>query len=135
MIGYTTGVWDLFHVGHVRLIQAAATMCDHLIVGVQSDELVKANKGSFPVIPFNERYEIIEALLNVDTVVVENDLNKSYAHQNIGFDILFVGDDHLGEERWDEYENELERVGVKFVYLPYTEHISSTKLKERLKNT
>jgi len=133
MIGYTTGVWDMFHVGHLKLLKEARSLCDLLIVGVETDELVKIKKGKLPVIPFRDRCEIVGGVRFVDTVIPEYNLDKYLAFIKIGYNVLFVGDDHFGEERWSGYESQLKPFGVKVIYLPYTKDISSSKLKEKIK--
>lgn len=128
IIGYTSGCYDLFHVGHLRLLQAARKLCDFLIVGVSTDILVKSYKKP-PAIPFNERLEIIKGLSCVDLAVSQNSLDKGVAWGKLDFDILFIGDDWYGSESWEVYEKELP---IPIVYLPYTKGVSSTILKEKL---
>lgn len=129
IIGYTAGVFDMLHVGHIRLLKEARSLCDHLIVGLTTDKLCKETKGKNPVFSFNERKEIIETLSCVDTVVAQYEIDKFKAWQKLKFDILFVGDDHFKEDVWTTYEFKLRNIGVKTVFLPYTKHISSTKLR------
>lgn len=137
-IGYTTGVYDMFHIGHLNILRRAKEQCDYLIVGVSTDELVEREKNKHPVIPFSERAEIVGAVRYVDRVVPQVDKDKFAAWEKYGFDAMFVGSDWKGTEAWERFERELTPVGVKIVYLPYTSGISSTALlqivKEHLKD-
>ncbi len=128
VIGYTTGVYDMFHIGHLNIIRRAKEKCDYLIVGVSTDELVQKEKGKTPVIPYKERVEIIDALKYVDEVVPQIDKNKMAAWQRYHFDKMFVGSDWKGTLQWKKFEEEFEPLNVEIVYLPHTEGISSTKL-------
>lgn len=130
-IGYTTGVYDLFHIGHLNLLRRAKECCEHLIVGVTVDELV-SYKGKSAVIPFAERREIVGAIRYVDEVVAQEDLDKVKAWDKYHFDVLFVGDDWKGKPNWVRYERELAEKGVDVVYFPYTQGTSSTTLRETL---
>lgn len=130
VIGYTAGVFDLFHVGHLNIIQRASAGCDYLIVGVSTDDLAAELKGRPPVVPLVERMEIVQSIRGVDHVVPQVDLDKVQAWRNLRFDIIFVGDDWRGTERWIAYEEEFSRVGVEVVYFPYTRTTSSTLLRE-----
>ncbi|WP_206483717.1 adenylyltransferase/cytidyltransferase family protein [Thalassotalea sp. G2M2-11] len=131
-IGYTTGVFDLFHIGHLNVLKRAKLECDYLIVGVTSDELSLAAKNKTPVIPFNERLEIVEAIKFVDEVVPQVNYDKMEAWNNLKFDRMFVGDDWKGTDKWNQIEKEFAEVGVEILYFPYTSHTSSTKLREVL---
>ncbi|CCH49301.1 adenylyltransferase/cytidyltransferase family protein [Pseudodesulfovibrio piezophilus] len=131
IIGYTTGVFDLFHVGHLNLLRKAKALCDRLIVGVTTDELV-AYKNKRAVIPFHERMEIVHSIDYVDTVVPQEDMDKMKAWDKLKFDIMFVGDDWHATEKWEGYETEFKQKGVKIVYLPYTKTTSSTLINEVL---
>ena len=130
-IGYTTGVYDLFHIGHLNLLKSAKGMCDKLIVGVTVDELV-AYKGKKAMIPFEDRIEIIRSVRYVDAAIPQHDMDKLSACKKIGAQILFVGDDWYGTEKWQEYEKEFAEAGIRIVYFPYTKGISSTKITEAL---
>lgn len=132
-IGYTTGVFDLFHIGHLNVLKRAKLECDYLIVGVTSDELSIAAKKKKPVIPFNERMEIVEAIKFVDEVVPQMNYDKMEAWNNLKFDKMFVGDDWKGTPKWIEIEKEFSQYGVEIMYFPYTSHTSSTILREVLK--
>jgi glycerol-3-phosphate cytidylyltransferase len=131
IIGYTTGVYDLFHIGHLNLLKSAKGMCDKLIVGVTVDELV-AYKGKKAMIPFEDRIEIIRSIKYVDAAIPQHDMDKLSACKKIGAQILFVGDDWYGTEKWKEYEKEFAEAGIRIVYFPYTKGISSTKITEAL---
>lgn len=131
-IGYTTGVYDLFHIGHLNVLKRAKLECDYLIVGVTSDELCLAAKNKKPVIPFCERMEIVEAIKFVDEVVPQVNYDKMEAWQNLKFDRMFVGDDWQGTEKWLQIEKDFADIGVEIMYFPYTSHTSSTKLRDIL---
>jgi len=133
IIGYTTGVYDLFHVGHVNVLRNAKAMCDKLIVGVTIDELV-LYKGKRSVIPFNERIEVIRACKYVDVAIPQNDMDKVTAAKKNHANMLFVGDDWFDTDKWKAYEIELNEIGCKVVYFPYTGGTSSTLINETLKN-
>lgn len=130
-VGYTTGVYDLFHIGHLNLLKNAKGMCDKLIVGVTVDELV-AYKGKQAMIPFEDRIEIVRSIKYVDAAVPQYDMDKLSACKKLGADILFVGDDWYGTEKWRQYEEEFAREGIKIVYFPYTKGISSTQITKAL---
>lgn len=132
IIGYTTGVFDLFHIGHLNLLKNAKGMCDRLIVGVTVDELVQY-KGKSALIPFEDRIEIVRACKYVDAAVPQYDMDKLKACRELGATVLFVGDDWYGTEKWKEYEAEFAAEGIKIVYFPYTRGVSSTKIAEALK--
>lgn len=132
IVGYTTGVFDLFHIGHLRLLQRAKNECDRLIVGVSTDELVETYKDKRPVIPFEERIEIVSALRCVDEVVPQKHRDKIASYHEIKFDVMFVGSDWKGSELFDKVEAELADYGVSVVYFDYTNHVSSTSLKSTL---
>ena len=121
-IGYTTGVYDLFHIGHLNLLKNAKGLCDKLIVGVTVDELVKY-KHKRAIIPFEDRLEIVRSIKYVDAAIPQESIDKFAAWEKLKFDILFVGDDWYGVERWQELEAYLNSVGVKLIYLPYTHSI------------
>ena len=130
IIGYATGVFDLFHIGHLNVLRAAKNACDLLIVGVTTDELCLQVKGDSPFIPFDERVEILEALKIVDKVVKQDTMDKVSAWHVNKFDRMFVGDDWKGSARWVELENAFVKLGVEIVYFPYTKSTSSTKIKQ-----
>ena len=131
IIGYTTGVFDLFHIGHLNLLKNAKGMCDRLVVGVTVDELV-AYKGKQAMIPFEDRIEIVRSCKYVDAAVPQYDMDKLAACKKLGAKLLFVGDDWYGTEKWKEYEKQFTEAGIRIVYFPYTRGISSTKITEAL---
>lgn len=131
IIGYTTGVYDLFHIGHLNLLKNAKGMCDKLIVGVTVDELVDY-KGKRAVIPFEERIEIVRSCRYVDAAVPQYNMDKLRACQKLGAEILFVGDDWYHTEKWMEYEKAFSKAGLKIIYFPYTKGTSSTILRTEL---
>lgn len=130
IIGYTTGVFDMFHIGHLNILKNAKEYCDYLVVGVSTDELVKRYKGEKPIIPFDERKEIINSIKYVDKVVAQVTLDKIDAWNELHYNVLFHGDDWKGTQLYDDVERYLQEKGVKIMYFPYTKNISSTKLKE-----
>lgn len=131
IIGYTAGVYDLFHIGHLTLLKNAKGMCDKLIVGVTVDELVKY-KGKEAMIPFADRAEIVRSIKYVDAVVPQSNMDKLAMCKKLGAKYLFVGDDWYGTEKWKKYEEEFKKEGIKIIYFPYTEGVSSTKIREAL---
>ncbi len=131
VIGYTAGVYDLFHVGHLNLLKNAKGMCDRLIVGVTTDDLV-AYKDKQSFIPFEDRMEIVRSIKYVDAVVPQSDMDKLTMCKKLGATVLFVGDDWYGTEKWQAYEKEFNEAGIKIVYFPYTKGISSTKIAQAL---
>lgn len=130
-IGYTTGVYDLFHIGHLNLLRRAKEQCDYLIVGVTVDELV-SYKNKKAVIPFEERLEIVKAIRYVDLAVPQTTMDKMEAWKEYHFDAMFVGDDWKGTDLWMERERVFKEVGVDIVYFPYTQSTSSTQLRDVL---
>ena len=133
IIGYTTGVYDMFHIGHLNVIRNAKEMCDYLIVGVSTDELVRAEKQKTPVIPYEERAEIIASIRYVDQVVPQMDKNKLGAWERYHFHRMFVGSDWKDTPQWNRYEEQFAPLGVEIVYLPHTDGISSTMLSGIIK--
>lgn len=131
-IGYTAGVFDLFHIGHLNLLKNAKGMCDKLIVGVTTDELV-AYKNKKAVIPFEERLEIVRSIKYVDAVVAQKDMDKLTMCRELKADMLIVGDDWYNTPKWNAYEKEFAEYGIKIVYFPYTQGTSSTLINETLK--
>ena len=132
VIGYTTGVYDLFHIGHLHLLKNAKGMCDKLIVGVTVDELV-AYKGKKALIPFEDRIEIVRSCKYVDAAIPQYDMDKLTACKKLGAEYLFVGDDWYGTEKWMKYEDDFKEAGIKIVYFPYTKGISSTRISDALR--
>lgn len=131
VIGYTTGVYDLFHIGHLNLLKNAKGLCDKLIVGVTVDELV-AYKGKRSLIPFEDRIEIVRSIKYVDAAVPQYDMDKLAACKKLGAQILFVGDDWYATDKWKAYEKEFEQAGIRIVYFPYTQGTSSTQIRKTL---
>jgi glycerol-3-phosphate cytidylyltransferase len=132
MVGYTTGVFDLFHIGHLNLLRNARAMCDRLVVGVTTDELVMEYKKKKPIIPFTERCEILRGMRCVDVVIAQDTMNKFAAWEKLRFDALFVGDDWYQTPTWANMQKRFDEVGVRIVYFPYTIGTSSTLLNEIL---
>ncbi|MBO4389016.1 MAG: adenylyltransferase/cytidyltransferase family protein [Spirochaetales bacterium] len=132
IIGYTTGVFDMFHIGHLNIIRRAKEQCDCLIVGVSTDELVEHEKNKRPIIPFSERCEIVGSIKYVDEVVPQTDKNKYAAWERLHFNRMFVGSDWQGTDVWKRYEKQFAPVGVEIIYLPHTDGISSSILRSIL---
>lgn len=130
-IGYTTGVFDMFHIGHLNIIRRAKEQCEHLIVGVSTDEVVESYKHHLPVIPFENRIAIVEACKYVDEVVPQNSMDKFEAWQRLKFDVMFHGSEWKGTDLYNEYERKFAAVGVEIIYLTPTAGISSTMLREK----
>ena len=131
IIGYTTGVFDLFHVGHLNMLKNAKSMCDKLIVGVTTDDLV-SYKNKRAVIPHDERMEIVRNIKCVDAVIPQETMDKFEAWKKLKFDVMFVGDDWYNTDKWKQYEEQFKEVGVKIVYFPYYKGTSSTLINETL---
>ena len=131
-IGYTAGVYDLFHIGHLNILRNAKNNCDYLIVGITTDELAEKRKGKKPIIPFSERIEIVKNLKFVDMVVPQNTMNKKEIWENLKFNKMFVGDDWKGTPSWNNLEKEFNDINVEIVYFPYTTHTSSSILRDVL---
>jgi len=132
VIGYTSGVYDLFHIGHLNLLRNAKGMCDKLIVGVTTDELV-GYKGKQSVIPHSERMEIVREMRHVDSVVSQENMDKFEMWKKLKYDVMFVGDDWYASDKWEELEKQFKEVGVRIVFFPYTKGTSSTLLNATLK--
>lgn len=132
IIGYTTGVYDMFHIGHLNILRRAKEQCDYLVVGVSTDELVQKDKNKTPIIPFAERCAIVEAIKYVDKVVPQFDKNKMAAWEKYHFNKMFVGSDWKGTDAWNRFEEEFKPLGVEIVYLDHTDGISSTILREKI---
>lgn len=133
-IGYTTGVYDMFHIGHLNIIARAKEMCETLIVGVTTDELCYKRKNKYPIICEADRMAIVGAIRYVDKVVPQVDMDKVKAVKELGADAVFVGSDWKGTDAWNKYEKEFAEVGCTVVYLDHTDGISSTILREKLDN-
>ncbi|MES5097358.1 adenylyltransferase/cytidyltransferase family protein [Agrobacterium sp. BA1120] len=132
ILGYTAGVFDLFHVGHMRMLSNAKALCDKLVVGVSTDELVGEYKGKRTVISFDERLEIVKGIKYVDVAVPQFSRDKFDAWKRYGFNVMFVGDDWYNTPKWKEFEDQFKEVGVRIIYFPYTKSTSSTLINETL---
>ena len=132
-IGYASGVYDLFHIGHLNLLRQARDRCDFLVAGVASAEMSQRLKGTTPVVPLTERLEIVRSVRFVDDVVVDEHINKADTWHEVGFNIFFKGDDWRGTPKGARLEHDMELVGVEVVYLPYTATTSSTVLRRALR--
>ena len=131
-IGYTTGVFDMFHVGHLNILRRAKEQCDYLIVGVSTDELCKKRKSKYPIICENDRIQILKAIRYVDKVIKQENMNKLEVIIKYNIDVVFVGSDWKDTPSWNEYEKQFAEVGCAIVYLDHTDGISSTILRNRL---
>lgn len=134
IIGYTTGVFDMFHIGHLNILKNAKARCDYLIVGVSTDDVVESYKNQVPIIPFEERFEIVSAIKYVDEVVPQTSMNKMEAYEKLKFDVLFHGSDWKGSDMYNKIVEDFSKIGVDVVFLPHTEGTSSTMLREKLIN-
>lgn len=134
IIGYTTGVFDMFHIGHLNILKRAKEQCDYLIVGVSTDEVVEEYKKKTPIIKFEERIAIVEAIKYVDKVVPQTTMDKMEAWKQLKFDVMFHGSDWKGSEMYNHIIEKFNNVGVKVIFLPHTEGVSSTLLTEVLYN-
>ena len=131
-IGYTDGVYDLFHIGHLNMIQAAKSQCEYLIVGVHGDDVVKEYKPFYPIINENERKRIIESIKGVDRAVINRFRDKMKLWKLYKFDVIFIGDDWKGTERWINFEKELNAINVDVIYVPYTKGISTSDIRRKI---
>jgi len=131
-IGYTTGVFDMFHVGHLNILKCAKEWCEFLVVGVTTDVLCEQRKGKKPVIRESERVAIIEAIKYVDKVVLQENMDKVTAAIQYHADVIFVGSDWKNTETWNSYESQLSEIGCDVIYFDYTQGISSSILRERI---
>ena len=132
VIGYTTGVFDMFHIGHLNILRRAKEQCDYLIVGVSTDELVENDKHKHPIIAFKDRCAIVEAIRFVDKVVPQYNKNKFGAWEQLHFDKMFVGSDWKNTPQWMAFEKQFTPVGVEIIYLPHTDGISSSLLRTKI---
>jgi len=133
-IGYTAGAFDMFHVGHLNLLKNSKANCKHLIVGISTNELVMNTKNKKPVIPFEERIEIVRAIRFVDQVVIQETLNKMDAWERLHFDVMFSGDDWKDTPRWKALDKQFAQMGVPIIYFPYTKVTSSTLLRKKIES-
>jgi len=134
IVGYTTGVFDLFHIGHLNILRRAKEKCDKLIVGVTTDELLQVYKNKSPIIPFEERISIVKSIKYVDEVVPQEDMDKISHWEKLKFNVVFVGDDWQNTDKWNKIESDFNDVGVAVVYFPYTKGTSSTLINDILIN-
>lgn len=131
-IGYTDGTYDMFHVGHLNIIETAKQYCEYLIVAVHGDDVVKEYKPNAPVINEDDRRRIVAAIKDVDQAEITRFRDKKKLWELYHFDVIFIGDDYKGTERWNKFEKELNEVGVDVVYIPYTKSISTTNIRQRV---
>ena len=131
-IGYTDGVYDLFHVGHLNMINTAKQNCEYLIVGVHGDEVVKEYKHRMPIINANDRRKIVASIKGVDKAVINRFRDKLKLWELYHFDVVFIGDDWKGTQRWNDFEKILNKIGVDVVYVPYTKGISTTEIRQKI---
>lgn len=131
-VGYTDGVFDLFHIGHLNMIEAAKSQCEHLIVGVHGDDVVEEYKHRRPIINENDRRRIVASIKGVDRAVVNRFRDKMKLWELYHFNVIFIGDDWKGTERWNNFEKILNEINVDVVYVPYTKGISTTEIREKL---
>lgn len=129
IVGYAPGAFDLFHIGHLSLLQRARQHCDRLVVGVATDELVERMKGRPPLVPYVDRLEIVRSIRDVDLAVAETSTDKTIAWRLHKYDLLFKGSDWENSANGHELEAAIAQVGADIVYLAYTEHVSSTLLR------
>ena len=132
VVGYAPGAYDLFHVGHLNILRHAAASCDRLVAGVVADEVLLQTKGRLPVVPLAERMEIVRSIRCVDDVHAEVVPDKLDTWREVGFDVLFKGDDWRGTPKGIALERDFAAVGVEIRYFPYTMHTSSTALRRAL---
>lgn len=132
VIGFTAGAFDMFHIGHLNLLENAKARCDYLIVGVNTDELIASYKNKHAIVPLEERMQIVRAIRYVDEVMSIDTLDKESIWKKKMFDIVFIGDDWKGSTRWKETEQAMKKINVEVIYLPYTIGTTSTLLRERL---
>lgn len=131
-IGYTTGVFDLFHVGHLNILKRAKEQCEYLIVGVSTDEVVTEYKHKTPIIPFEQRIAIVESIRYVDAVVPQKSMNKMEAWNKLKFDVIFHGSDWENSAMYNQIIEEFKKVSVDIVFLPHTDGISSSKISNKI---
>lgn len=132
IIGYTTGVFDMFHIGHLNILRNAKKYCDYLIVGVTTDELCFKRKNKYPIINQKERMDIIESIKYVDKVIPQENMDKLEAAKKNNVNIVFVGSDWKGTEAWNKYEEDLEKINCRVIYLDHTDGVSSSILRDKI---
>ena len=132
-IGLLMGVFDLFHVGHLKLIRRAKEQCEYLRVAVLSDELVYRFKNKYPIIPVEERMEIVGAIREVDEVVrIDDDPSRLKEYHRRKFDCFFSGDDYADNDYWKWEKAKLQELGADIVFFPYTSTVSSTMIRKKM---
>ena len=131
-IGYTDGTYDLFHIGHLNMIETAKEYCEYLIVAVHGDKVVQEEKPNSPIIGEEDRRRIVAAIKGVDQAEITSFRDKRKLWELYHFVVIFIGDDWKGTERWNRFEKELKEIGVDVVYVPYTQAISTTEIKNRI---
>lgn len=134
-IGYTTGVYDMFHIGHLNILRRAKEQCEYLVVGVTTDDLCFSRKHHYPIIPENDRMEIVRSIRYVDEVIPQANMDKLSVVKRLGANVVFVGSDWKGTNIWNEYERALSEIGCRVVYLDHTDGISSTIIRKKLVDT
>lgn len=132
IIGYTTGVFDMFHIGHLNILRRAKEKCDYLIVGVSTDEVVLSYKNKRPIIPYEQRAAIVEAIRYVDEVVPQTTMDKVEFLKSRHFNVMFHGDEWKGTELYNHYEEEFAKFGARIEYLTHTDGISSSILRDKI---
>ena len=132
-IGYTTGVFDMFHIGHLNILRRAKEQCEFLIVGVTTDNLCFARKKKYPIISQEQRMAIVEAIRYVDKVILQENMDKKLPVANYKVDVVFVGSDWKNTPTWLQYEKEFAKLGCTVEYLDHTDGISSTILREKIR--
>lgn len=132
IIGYTTGVFDMFHIGHLNILRRAKEQCDYLIVGVSTDEVVEGYKHHRPIIPYEQRAAIVSAIKYVDEVVPQSSMDKLAFLKKRHFDVMFHGDEWKGTDLYNKYEDEFAKYNARIVYLSHTDGISSSILREKI---
>lgn len=131
-IGYTTGVFDLFHIGHLNIIRRAKERCGKLIVGVSTDDAVVSYKHKVPTVSFSERIQIVKAIRYVDYVVAQAEMDKFKAWEKLHYNVMFHGSDWKNSDMYNEIEAKLNKVGVNVEFLPHTDGVSSTILAQKI---
>ena len=131
-VGYTTGEYDMFHIGHLNILRRAKEQCETLIVGVTTDELCFKRKHKYPIINERDRKAIVEAIRYVDRAIFQTDMDKIRTVKELGADVVFVGSDWKGTDAWKQYEKEFATAGCNVIYLDHTDGISSTILRKKI---
>ena len=134
-VGYVTGAFDLFHIGHLNVLKNSKSRCEYLIAGVLTDEIIEAEKHKTPFIPFEERIEIVKQCKYVDRVVSidSHNTDKIDAWKELRFDCLFSGNDHDGQPYWTWLRRQLRSIGSNLEFFPYTQSTSSTMLQAAIR--